>query len=117
LTKTVRGAADNLKLIFMARARRMVESQQEIAQRFARHKRKWPPTEAPDQTGKRATGRFQMALHANVLLQIRTQPRRVHDTRANVRRLRAGGANHPDVIAARAMASLAIDAFGQVSGK
>ena len=117
LTKTVRGAADNFELIFMPRARRMVESQQEVAERFPRHKRKWPAVKAPDQTGKRAAGRLQMALHANIHLQIRTEPRRVHDTRADVRHLRARRPHCPDVIAARAMTSLAIDSFRQVAGK
>src|SRR6185312_9510824 len=78
LPKTVRGAADNFELIFVPGARRMVESQQEVAERFSRNKRKWPAVKAPDQAGKRAAGGLQMALHANIHLQIRTQPRRVH---------------------------------------
>src|SRR5437868_3392700 len=101
----------------MSGAGRMVERQQKVAERFSWPKRKWPPVEAPDQTGNRAAGWLQMALHAQIHLQIGTEPRRIHYTRADIRRLRARRLHGPNVVATGTMTSLAIDALRKVAGK
>src|SRR5438477_7182255 len=111
LAKPVRGAADNFELTFVSRPRRMIEHQQKVAERLPRHKRKWSPVETPDQRGQRAARRLEVALHAQIHLQARTEPRWIHDTRAHVFQLRARGLHNAKVIAARAVTSLAIDAF------
>src|SRR5579862_2545570 len=58
-----------------------------------------------------------MALHAQIHLQVRAEPRGVHDARPNVFRLRARGPHHLKMIAARTVASLAIDALRQFAGE
>jgi hypothetical protein len=46
LPKPVGAASHDFELIIMPSTRSVIESQQEITKRFARHKRKWPAVEA-----------------------------------------------------------------------
>src|SRR5438093_494307 len=82
--KPVGGAADNLELVVVRRPGRMIESQQESAQRLAGGEGKRPAIEPPDQRGNRRAGRLQVTLHAEIHPQLWTQPGGIHNARSNL---------------------------------
>src|SRR5262249_5960858 len=96
-------------------AGRTIEVDLEVAERLAGPIGKRSSAVALDRMRQLLAGGLQVTLHAHLELPFRTQPRWIGDRRADGSGRRAGLPRRTDVVAARPVATLAIDSFGQAA--
>src|ERR1700722_7843514 len=103
--KPIRCACD-FKLVVVSSVRGVIEIEDEVLQWLPGNKGERLSIEPANQRGQGATGRRQVALHANIHLEFRTKSHRIHNVGAYVCRLDAGGLCKANVSTAGTMASL-----------
>jgi hypothetical protein len=92
----------------------MIESEHEILEWLARNERKRAPLKAPDSGRKSRAGRFKVALHADIHLQLRSKPGWIDDARSNLFTSGSRSPHRLNMTSTRAMTPLAIDPFREV---
>jgi hypothetical protein len=104
-----------LEFVVVSSTGRMIEEEFKILEGLPRRERKRSPVESLYRSGNASARSLEMALHANVHAEFGTQAGRIHDAAANLFHFGASGPGGSNVLAARSVASLAVDSFGQVA--
>src|SRR5437773_6712541 len=104
-----------LELIPATGPGRLVEVHHIRAQRFARPERKRLALRTAYHSGQLRAGGLQVALHTDVHLQLRTQPRRIDDSGPDFLPRRSSARGQLRMTRSGAMAALTVDALSQGS--
>ena len=108
------GSACDFKLVVVSSAGGVIKIQDEVLQWLAGNIGERLSIKPSNQRGKAAACRLQVALHANIHLEFRTESRRIHNARAYVCWPGARGLCYANVPTAGTVASLTVDSLGQV---
>ncbi len=106
----------DFKILLIFAAGRVIEEEHEIAQRLAWIVGERAAAVTLDGMRQGEAGGLQVALQADLHLTIAAQPRGIDDGGAHLVGGRSGGMRSAHMVAARTVAALAIDAFGESAG-